>query len=136
MRVLAALMLTLATSTFAAEPLTIARLFADPNLSGTAPRTLKVAPDGSRVTFLRGKAEAQDTLDLWEYDISSKKTRLLVDSRVLAPEGEKLSAAEQARRERARTAQLSGILEYAFSPDGALAPTVLSSDETSESSGP
>ena len=118
MRVLAALMLILASSTQAAEPLTIARLFADPNLSGTAPRSLKVAPDGSRVTFLRGRADAQDTLDLWEYDISSKKTRLLVDARVLLPEGEKLSAAEQARRERARTAQLSGILEYEFSPDG------------------
>lgn len=118
MRVFAALMFILASSTLAAEPLNIARLFADPSLSGTAPRSLKVAPDGTRVTFLRGRADAQDTLDLWEYVVASRETRMLVDSRLLAPAGEKLSAAEAARRERARTAQLSGIVEYDFSPDG------------------
>ncbi|HET7845537.1 MAG TPA: S9 family peptidase, partial [Xanthomonadales bacterium] len=82
------------------------------------PRALKVAPDGARVTFLRGKADNQAQLDLWEYDVASGKTRLLVDSKLLAPEGEQLSDAEKARRERARMLALSGIVEYDFSPDG------------------
>jgi len=102
----------------AAEKLTLERLLGDPALSGAAPRTLKVAPDGARVTFLRGKADNQSQLDLWEYEVASGKTRLLVDSKLLAPQGEQLSDAEKARRERARLAALTGIIEYQFSPDG------------------
>ncbi len=56
---------------------------------------------------------------------SSRKThRLLVDSRVLAPAEEKLSAEEEARRERQRIAALRGIVDYQWSPDsrGLLVP--------------
>ena len=70
------------------------------------------------MTFLRGKDTDQYQLDLWEYDIASKQTRLLVDSKMLMPESEKLSDAEKAKRERARTASLKGIIEYGFSSDG------------------
>jgi len=101
-----------------AADLTIERLFEPPALSGKTPQGLKLAPDGSRVTFLRGKDTDQFQLDLWQYDIATGKTSLLVDSKLLAPDGETLSAEEQARRERARTASLKGILEYSFSPDG------------------
>ena len=49
---------------------------------------------------------------------SSRKThRLLVDSRALAPAEEKLSAEEEARRERQRIAALRGIVDYQWSPD-------------------
>lgn len=102
----------------AAAELSIDRLFEPPALNGKTPQGLKVAPDGSRVTFLRGKETDQFQLDLWQYDIASGKTELLVDSKLLNPEGETLSAEEQARRERARTASLKGILEYDYSPDG------------------
>ena len=34
------------------------------------------------------------------------------------PDDEQLSDAEKARRERARTASLKGIIDYGFSPDG------------------
>ena len=37
---------------------------------------------------------------------------------MLMPESEKLSDAEKAKRERARTASLKGIIEYGFSSDG------------------
>ena len=40
----------------------------------------------------------QFQLDLWEYDIASKQTRLLVDSKVLLPEDEQLSDEEKAKR--------------------------------------
>jgi dipeptidyl-peptidase-4 len=102
-----------------AEELTIERIYDAPSLAGKTPQNLKVSPDGKRVTFLRGKESDQYQLDLWEYDIASKQTRLLVDSKVLLPEEEQLSDEEKARRERARTASLKGIIEYSFSPDGA-----------------
>ncbi|MDZ4813154.1 MAG: S9 family peptidase [Pseudomonadota bacterium] len=101
-----------------ATELTIERIFDAPALSGPSPIGLKVSPDGTRVTFLRGKQSDQYQLDLWEYRIADKETRLLIDSKVLLPGDEDLSDDEKARRERARTASLKGILEYEFSPDG------------------
>jgi dipeptidyl-peptidase-4 len=105
------------TSPRAAE-LTIDRLFDAPALAGPAILGLQMSPDGSRVTYLKGKADQKDRLDLWEYDLHDGAARLLVDSNVLSPHGEKLSDEEAARRERQRTAALSGILEYSFAPSG------------------
>jgi dipeptidyl-peptidase-4 len=117
MAVLAAAMVWPMTNLHA-EELTMDRLVEAPALAGKTPQNLKVAPDGKRVTFLRAKDSDPFQLDLWEYDIASKETRLLVDSKVLLPEDEQLSDEEKARRERARTASLKGIIDYAFSPDG------------------
>ncbi|MEO7493851.1 MAG: S9 family peptidase [Massilia sp.] len=97
--------------------LTLDRLHADPALSGPGVRNLKVAPDGRRVTFLRGRADDQFQLDLWEFNLDDKRARLLIDSLALAPDAV-VSADEQARRERARTASFRGILDYGWSPDG------------------
>ncbi len=122
MRPLTALLLASAlvshTPMSLAAELTIDRIYDAPALAGPTPMGLKVSPDGTRVTFLRGKSSDQYQLDLWEYRIAGKETRLLVDSKVLLPGEEALSDAEKARRERARTASLKGILEYDFSPDG------------------
>jgi dipeptidyl-peptidase-4 len=101
------------------EALTVARIFAAPDLGGPRLREPKFSPDGRRVTFLQGKADNKDQLDLWEFDIRSGKSQLLVDSRDFVGENEKLSAEEEARRERQRTASLRGIVEYGFSSDGA-----------------
>jgi dipeptidyl-peptidase-4 len=98
--------------------LTIDRLFDAPALAGPTIAGLKISPDGKRVTYLQGKKEDKDRLDLWEYNIHDRKTRILVDSKVLAPAQERLSDEEIARRERQRTAALSGILEYSFAPSG------------------
>ncbi len=121
------LLMPIATMSQAAEPqtpppvdqiLSINRIYDAPALAGPSPIGLKVSPDGSRVTFLRGKESDQFQLDLWEYRIADKETRLLVDSKILLPGDEDLSDEEKARRERARTASLKGILEYGYSPDG------------------
>ena len=106
-----------ASAPHAAE-LTIDRLFDAPALAGPTIVGLKLSPDGTRVTYLQGKPEDKDRLDLWEYDIREGRARILVDSRTLAPAAEKLSNEELSRRERQRTAALSGILEYSFAPSG------------------
>ena len=99
-----------------AERLSIERLFDDPDLNGPSPRALKIAPDGSRVTFLRGRDDDQNQLDLWQYEIASGKTERLVDSGAIGEQKE-LSDTEKARRERARIAGLKGIVSYRWSPD-------------------
>lgn len=100
-----------------AERLTLDRIQADPALSGPGVRNLRVSPDGEHITFLRGREDNQFQLDLWEFNMKDKTTHRLVDSKLLVP-NESLSLEEKARRERARTASLSGILNYSWSPDG------------------
>ena len=102
---------------FTAE-LTIDRLFDAPALAGPAMVGLKISPDGSRVTYLQGKPDDKDRLDLWEYNFREGRARMLVDCNALAPLTEALSDEERSRRERQRTAALSGILEYSFAPSG------------------
>ena len=98
--------------------LTLERLYAEPALGGQPPLSMRLSPDGSRVTFLRGKLENSFALDLWSYDIRSKKTALLVDSAKITGAPETVSEEEKSRRERMRIASLSGIVEYYFSGDG------------------
>lgn len=100
-----------------AETLTIERIFSSPSLDGSAPRTLKVSPDGARVTFLKGKQTDYERLDLWEYHIDSGETRMLFDSNDLQSGEEVLSDEEKARRERMRL-KGSGIVSYEWSDDG------------------
>ncbi|MDP5207676.1 S9 family peptidase, partial [Alishewanella sp. SMS9] len=73
-RVLITLSLLLGGAAMAdAKQLELERLFADPVLSGTTPRSLTMAPDGSRVTYLKGKVEDANRLDLWQYHIKEGK---------------------------------------------------------------
>ena len=104
-------------SSSARQSLTLERLHAEPALAGPGVRQLKISPDGKRVTFLRGSEADQFRLDLWQFDVQQKCTRRLLDSSLLAPQ-ETLSIEEQARRERLRSADLSGIVDYDWSPDG------------------
>lgn len=117
MRPLLLLLAALAAAPASAERLTLDRIHGETSLAGPGVRNLRVSPDGERVTFLRGSADNQYQLDLWEYNTKSKATRRLIDSKKLVPT-EELSLEEKARRERARTAGLSGILNYFWSPDG------------------
>ncbi|MDX1392364.1 MAG: DPP IV N-terminal domain-containing protein, partial [Rheinheimera sp.] len=96
-----------------AKQLELERLFADPALSGATPRSPAMAPDGSRVTYLKGKAEDANRLDLWEYHIKAGKHRLLVDADSLVSGDETLSDEEKARRERMRLFA-SGIVSYSW----------------------
>jgi dipeptidyl-peptidase-4 len=117
MRLLLCLLAALAAVPASAERLTLDRIHADPALAGPGVRSLRVSPDGERVTFLRGRPDNQFQLDLWEFNMKDKTTHRLVDSKQLVP-NENLSLEEKGRRERARTASLSGILSYSWSPDG------------------
>ncbi len=117
MRFILSFLALLALGSASAERLTLDRLYDDPALAGPGVRALKVAPNGERVTFLRGRDDNQFQLDLWEFNLKDKSTRRLVDSSRLVPD-EKLSDAEKARRERERTASLKGIVSYSWSPDG------------------
>ncbi len=117
MRVLLLALLLLPLRCVMADSLTLEAIFSDGSLDGPVPRSLKISPDGERVTFLRGRRDDQDRLDLWEYHIKDGVTRRLVDADNL-DSGAELSDAEKARRERARIAGISGIVSYQWSPDG------------------
>ena len=105
------------TAAAGAGDLTVERLFDAPDLQGPSLRQLRFSPDGRLVTYLRGKEDDAQVFDLWAFDIAAGQHRLLVDSRSLVPAGETLSAEEEARRERQRTAALRGIVEYQWAPD-------------------
>jgi len=60
-----------------AEKLSMDRIYDSPSLSGPTVMGLKIAPDGSRVTFLRGSSDDQYRMDLWEYDREDGKLKLL-----------------------------------------------------------
>ena len=109
--------LTAATAT-AQEKLSLEAITGGAPLSGPSLMKPAISPDGSRVTFLQGKADDRFQLDLWEYAIAEGERRLLVDSAVVLPGEEVLSDEEKARRERQRIAAFRGIVEYQWAPDG------------------
>jgi dipeptidyl-peptidase 4 len=115
---LLSLSMLMALPTAQAEKLTLEAITGSASLSGPSLNRAKISPDGQRVTFLRGKADAINQLDLWEYHIGSGKTQLLVDSKKLIAGEEILSDEEKARRERQRIAGLSGIVDYQWGSDG------------------
>ena len=98
------------------KKLTIARIFASPDLSGPAPRQLKLSPDGRFATLLKARPEDRERYDLWAMDSSTGQMRMLVDSTKLG--GGEISEAEKMRRERARVGGTRGIVEYEWAPDG------------------
>ncbi|GLW62224.1 peptidase [Actinomadura rubrobrunea] len=81
------------------------------------PRAFQVAPDGSRVAFLRTRAGDDPVTCLWTLDPASGEERLVADPRALDLPGEEdLPPEERARRERARE-QAGGIVGYAVDRD-------------------
>ena len=108
---------SLLLSTVNAAQLSIERIYSSPSLNGTTPKSLKISPDGSRVTYLQGKSDNINRYDLWEYNLATKENKLLVDSQAFFSGAEVLSDEEKARRERQRIYGF-GIMEYKFSNDG------------------
>ena len=117
MRLIALLLLAFASTAVAADELTIARIFASPDLSGQHPRAPKISPDGKHVTFLRSASDDQHRFDLWDYDVDAQRERKLVDAARLEVDAGKPSAAALARSERERTAGNSGVTHYRWAPD-------------------
>ncbi|MCT8863722.1 S9 family peptidase [Shewanella xiamenensis] len=95
-------------------PLTIERMNASPALAGTSPRGLKLSPDGQRVTYLAGRKDNQNFYDLWQMDVKTGKSSLLLNADKLA--SNELSDEEKARRERQRIYG-DGIMEYFWADD-------------------
>jgi dipeptidyl-peptidase-4 len=76
-------------------------------------RRFVVAPDGSRVLFLRSHGGTDPVGHLWSYEVATGEERLLVEAAALgAADGAPLSERERARRERARD-RAAGIGSYA-----------------------
>ncbi len=115
--IISAVLILSTTFSLNAEKLTPERIFSSPSLAGESLRGLQISPDGTRVTFLKGKTDDYERLDLWEYHLESAKTRLLFDSNDLHSGDEELSDEEKARRERMRLSG-SGIVSYQWSSDG------------------
>ncbi|MEV0178200.1 prolyl oligopeptidase family serine peptidase [Streptomyces sp. NPDC050625] len=78
-----------------------------------APRAFTVAPDGSRVAFLRSHSGTDRANSLWIIDVTDGRERLAADPRaLLGGATEHLSPEERARRERSREGG-AGIVGYA-----------------------
>ncbi|WP_432171591.1 alpha/beta fold hydrolase [Streptomyces sp. 1222.5] len=91
-----------------------------------APRAFTVAPDGSRVAFLRSGSGTDRANSLWVLDLPEGGERLAADpGALLAGASEELSAQERARRERSREGG-AGIVGYATDATVELASFALS----------
>lgn len=91
-----------------------------------APRDVRVAPDGSRVLFLRSSSGESAQQLLWRFDPATGTESVLADpAELLGGGGEELSAEERARRERARE-QRAGIVGNATDKAVRLAAFALS----------
>ena len=100
-----------------AEKLTLDRLFQSPDLSGPAPRALKLSPNGELATLLRNRPDDRDRYDLWAIDTRTGAEHMLVDSTRLGTPRD-VSEEEKMRRERQRIGSLKGITSYDWAPDG------------------
>ncbi|WP_406356271.1 alpha/beta fold hydrolase [Streptomyces sp. NBC_01635] len=91
-----------------------------------APRSFTVAPDGSRVVFLRSGSGTDRANALWVLDPQDGGERVAADPRALLGGAEEhLSAQERARRERSREGG-AGIVGYATDAEVELASFALS----------
>ncbi|WP_240659920.1 alpha/beta fold hydrolase [Streptomyces sp. WAC 01529] len=92
-----------------------------------APRAFTVAPDGSRVVFLRSSSGTDPVAALWVLDLAGGAVeRVAADPEVLlGGAAERLSPRERARRERSREGG-AGIVEYATDAAVELAAFALS----------
>ncbi|MFD0055176.1 prolyl oligopeptidase family serine peptidase [Streptomyces sp. NPDC127168] len=91
-----------------------------------APRSFTVAPDGSRVAFLRSGTGTDRANSLWVLDVDGGTERVAADPRALLGGAEEaLSPEERARRERSREGG-AGIVGYATDSAVELASFALS----------
>ena len=99
------------------ERLTPERVFSDPDLNGPRARDVQLSPDGKLVTYLKGEANDQNTLDLWAADTAGGAPFKLIDAKALEQPGKELSEAEKSRRERMRIRE-RGVVSYGWDEEG------------------
>ncbi len=81
------------------------------------PRDFAISPDGGRVVFLRTRSGTAAHTCLWQFDVNSATTSLIVDPASLANEGgAEVPAEERMRRERARE-RSGGIVRFSTNHD-------------------
>ncbi|MFG2450540.1 prolyl oligopeptidase family serine peptidase [Streptomyces sp. NPDC048512] len=109
------------------EPLSFPRRSArTQRFTSGAPRAFTVAPDGSRVVFLRSSSGTDRANQLWVLDVAENRERPAADpATLLGGATERLPAAERARRERSREGG-AGIVGYATDTAVELASFTLS----------
>ncbi|MGW2557749.1 alpha/beta fold hydrolase [Streptomyces sp. NPDC001514] len=109
-------------------PLSFPRQYARTQRFGLgAPRAFTVAPDGSRVVFLRSPSGTERAHRLWVLDLAGEvRERVAADpDALLGGAAEELPAEERARRERSREGS-GGIVGYAVDREVELAAFALS----------
>ncbi|GAA3817613.1 S9 family peptidase [Amycolatopsis tucumanensis] len=89
------------------------------------PREFRVAPDGSRLLFLRSESGTDRRNSLWELDLTRGGETKVVDAAELLPGEEELPPEERARRERMRESA-GGVVGYAVDDEFRLAAFSLS----------
>lgn len=89
------------------------------------PRSFTVAPDGTKVWFVRTPDGVTRTGQLFEFDVATGVESLVVDPRQLLDGDESLSDAERARRERSRESG-AGIVDFSVDRAGRWATFALS----------
>ncbi|NUP49953.1 MAG: prolyl oligopeptidase family serine peptidase [Catenulispora sp.] len=105
------------------------------------PRAFSIAPDGSRIAFLRGKHGTDTATCLWVLDPATGDERLVADPvALLGGAGEELTDEEKARRERSRQGA-AGIIGFAVDGEVRTAAFALSgrlfvADLTGQGAGP
>lgn len=99
--------------------LTPERVHADPSIDGRTLRKPAISPDGTRVSYLKGRTEDANQQDLWAFDLETGEAALLVSSTDLLGAPEILSEEEKNRRERAREYG-KGIVSYSWAGDNLL----------------
>lgn len=90
------------------------------------PRNISVAPDGSKVWYIRTPDGVTRTGQLWEHDVATGEETVLVDpDALLGDAGEQLSDEERTRRERSRESG-AGLVDFAVDETGRWAVFALS----------
>ncbi|MBI4534877.1 MAG: DPP IV N-terminal domain-containing protein [Ignavibacteriae bacterium] len=108
------------------ESLTVERLFQKPRLEGVVVSGIAWSPDGKKVTYLRADASS-DIKELWWFDVSTRRTSLLISAKDIVRGEQKFSEEEVMLRERTRQTD-AGITKYIWSPDGKVIYVPLNDD--------
>jgi dipeptidyl-peptidase-4 len=99
------------------QVLTPSRVFASPDLNGPSARGVKLAPDGSAVTYLKVSTTNLQQTDLWIAEVGGGDPRMLIDGAALTSKDHVLSEAEKSRRER-EGIQTHGVVDYDWDDEG------------------
>jgi dipeptidyl-peptidase-4 len=89
-----------------------------------APRSFRVADDGSRVVYLRSRGGEDPLGCLWALDLADRQERCIADPRDLGADDSQLPPEELARRERSRESA-GGIVAFATDDQATVAAFAL-----------